>query len=130
MLYTAVDDVRLANAAGQGVEGALDLGNHPPLDDAVELHGIDLTRAQGAHHLAVCSPHALDVGEDDELPRMKRFGDFSSNRIGVHIERAPLGIDRHWGDDGDEAIVDQATDDLGVHLSHGADAARIDNEGE
>src|SRR3990172_9492770 len=104
MLNAAVDDVRLADAAGNGVAAAVDLGDHAAGDMALLDMGRDLFQLEGRYELVV-QEDALDVGEEYELLGLERFRYFSRCQVRIDVVGDPFLIDADGRDHRDEPVA-------------------------
>ena len=104
----------------QGVDTALDFGNHPAADNPAGEQGGDLLQPdlpdQGAVILGV-PEHAADIGEENELLRPQGDGQLGGRRIGVDVVGGVVvNAQGHGGNHGDVAAAEGVVDHLRGHL--------------
>lgn len=93
----AVDDVDAGDALLDGLDAAVDLGDHAAGDGALVFERLDVLNVEVADdiaHLDVVA-QALDVGEDDELFRTERAGELARGGVAVDVVGValPVGAD-------------------------------------
>ena len=123
----AVDDVDAGDALLDGLDAAVDLGNHAAGDGALVFERLDVLNVEVADdvaHLDVVA-QALDVGEDDELFRAERAGELARGGVAVDVVGVALPVGADGGDDGDEARVEHGVDGVGVDVVDVADEAEL-----
>ena len=128
MGHAAIDDDRLVHALIDGIGHAADLGDHAARNDAGGLIALDLGHLhlgdEGA--LVVLIPQqARDIGHGYQLLRFQRNRDLRSGGVGVHVVGLTQIVHAHRGDHGDEAAVQQACDQGGVHMHDLAHMAQL-----
>ena len=133
MGHAAIDDDRLVHALIDGIGHAADLGDHAARNDAGGLIALDLGHLhlgdEGA--LVVLIPQqARDIGHGYQLLRFQRNRDLRSGGVGVHVVGLTQIVHAHRGDHGDEATVQQACDQGGVHMHDLAHMAQLGHVGE
>ena len=127
MGLAAVDDVDAGDALLDGLDAAVDLGDHAAGDGALVFERLDVLNVEVADdiaHLDVVA-QALDVGEDDELFRTERAGELARGGIAVDVVGVALPVGADGGDDGDEARVEHGVDGVGVDVVDVADEAEL-----
>ena len=116
----AVQDVGAEDAVFDGVDAALDLGDHAAADDpagheAGDLVGADLTD-EGRVVLGVLED-TPDVGEQNELFRPQGDGQLGGGGVGVDVVGGVVvNAQGHGGDHGDVAVGQAVVDHLGADL--------------
>ena len=126
----AVDDVDAGDALLDGLDAAVDLGDHAAGDGALVFERLDVLNVEVADdiaHLDVVA-QALDVGEDDELFRTERAGELARGGVAVDVVGVALPVGADGGDDGDEARVEHGVDGVGVDVVDVADEAELSGD--
>ena len=128
MLDASVEDVGAAYPVAHRLGAARHLGDHPAGDravgdQAIELVGGGLTDQAG--RVVDVTSQTFDVGEVDELLGPERLRDRPGDRVGVDVVGLAGDVAADRGDDGDELVVDQAEDHLGVDLGDVTDEAEL-----
>ena len=67
MQHPPVNNVRFGHARGDGLQAAVDLGNHAALDDSLGDALQYLFPGQSRNQLAVLSQHSRHIGKQDQL---------------------------------------------------------------
>jgi hypothetical protein len=129
MPQPAVNDVNLADAPGERLEAALDLGDHPGGDRAVGHQPAGLAggeRMNQAFRVVDVPQDAGDVGEDDELVGPHRRGDRGGRGIGIDVELVAVGAEGHRGNHRHLPGVGQVVDRQPIDPGHLADVAEVE----
>src|SRR5580698_2655891 len=126
VLEATVEHVDLLDPAGQGLERALHLGDHPGVNDAAVDEPRRLRRRQRANHLAGAAAYGFDVRQENELLGPQGLGHLAGCGVRVDVQRVTLAVDADRGDDGDEPGLDELVDDVGHDLDDLAHAPRVD----
>ncbi len=124
----AVEDVGAVHAVADGVGAAGDLGDHAAGDRAVGDELVEFVGgglADQAGGVGDVAAQALDVGEVDQLLGAERLGDRAGDGVGVDVVRLTGLVAADRGDHGDELVVEQPVDHLGVDLGDVADEAEL-----
>src|SRR3989344_1107688 len=85
VLHAPVDDVRGLDAAADGVERIIDLGQHAAVDGAIGDKVLDLRDGQTREQLAFLVQHAGGVGEQHELLGLERDRELAGHNVGVDV---------------------------------------------
>ena len=129
MAQPAVDDVDLLHPLLERFQAALDLGDHPGGDRAVGDQPTGLAGGEGVDQalgVVDIDEDAGDVGEDNELLGTDRRGHGGGRGVGVDIELAAVGAQRHRRDHRYLAGVGEVVDRQPIDPRDRADMAQID----
>ena len=85
MANPAVKNMRLLRPSVQSGNTALDLGNHPGMNDALFDEPFRLGRGQRRQKGIVLILNPRDIGQENELFGLEGFGYFPGNQVGVDI---------------------------------------------
>ena len=94
MRQAAVDEVDLADASAEGVEGAVHLRDHATADDFFGLQfgdaGLVEARNEGAVVFGIAH-HTTHIAEEDEFRGLEALREGTGGEIGVHVEGFAAG---------------------------------------
>ena len=126
--HAAVEDVGRADAAVDGVQAGVDLGDHAAAEGAVvdePLQGRPADATDEAAGVGDVGQQALDVGEVDELLGAERLGDRAGHRVGVDVVGLPGGVGADGGHHRDEVLGQEPLEDGRVDRVDVADEAEV-----
>ena len=126
----AVDDVGAGDSALQGLEAALNLGNHAGGDDAGGNHGGDgipgnaLDEAGGILYVTEDTGY---IGELDEFLCLQCHGNLGGGGVGIDVVAVHVALltQGYGGHHRDKALLQQGLEDFGMHLGNIAHKAQV-----
>ena len=111
----AVDDVDPADAVAAGADAVFEFRDHVlgnlGLVFLEEFLGLD--DGNLADGIVVLG-EAVAIGDENELRRLERLGDFHRDAVGVDAEGAAVAVEAERRDDGDDALVEKLVEKFGV----------------
>lgn len=100
-------------------------GEHAAGGDAAGHEFLGVGGAKDGDALAVGAADAFDIGEEEDLRGLPSGGERRSHLVAVDVVDVALGVAAHAGDDGEESVLAENVQEMGVGANGAADLAEF-----